>query len=218
MACLGSMLSRGIVEMSEDNLRATNAAISDACLATINTVGSGKVAFINLAIDVSAACDCIAFADVPILPHIGVFASYDPVAIDKACLDKALEAEGVRGSKADEMDVLDSGKRKFEVCSSMLEGLCEETQLNVGEIIGLGTRKYKLVNVVEKKTEDFAFPPDPRPVGVRFQHLFAKLQPFPYDCYDGKGFLREKEVDLKRINVYYDSSQHLSKDERKKKK
>jgi hypothetical protein len=89
---------------------------------------------------------------VPILPHLGVFASYDPVAIDKACLDKALEAEGVRGSKADEMNVLDSGKHKFEACSSMLEGLCEETQLNVGEIIGLGTRNYELV-MLQRRTQ-----------------------------------------------------------------
>ena len=119
MACLGLMIKGGIVELSDDNLKATNAAIADACLATVKTVGSGKVAFINLAVDISAACDCITFADVPILPHLGVFASYDPVAIDKACLDKALEAEGVRGSKADEMNVLDSGKHKFEACSSM---------------------------------------------------------------------------------------------------
>jgi hypothetical protein len=54
-------------------------------------------------------------------------------------------------------------------------------------------------------------------VGVRFQHLFAKLHPFPYNCYDGKGFLREKEVDLKRINAYYDPSQKLCKDEHDKK-
>ena len=100
----------------------------------------------------------------------------------------------------------------------MLEGLCEETQLNVGEIIGLGTRNYELVNVAEKNTGEFAFPPDQRPVGVRFQHLFAKLHPFPYNCYDGKGFLREKEVDLKRINAYYDPSQKLCKDEQGKKK
>ena len=218
MACFGPMIKGGIVELSDDNLRATNAAIADACLATVKTVGSGKVAFINLAVDISAACDCITFADVPILSHLGVFASYDPVAIDKACLDKALEAEGVRGSKADEMNVLDSGKHKFEACSSMLEGLCEETQLNVGEIIGLGTRNYELVNVAEKNTGEFAFPPDQRPVGVRFQHLFAKLQPFPYNCYEGKGFLREKEVDLKRINAYYDPSQKLCKDEQGKKK
>lgn len=204
LACLRPMLSRGILELSGDNLQATNAAIADACLATIKTVGIGKVAFINLAIDLSRGCDCIPYADVPILPNLGVFASYDPVAIDKACVDRAIEAVGLQGSMAEDMGVLDAGVRKFEACSPLLAGQSEEVQLNTGEIIGLGTRKYELVEVAEKKKEDFAFPPDPRPVGIRFRHLFAKLQPFPYDCYDGKGFLREEEVDLERVNTYND--------------
>jgi len=100
----------------------------------------------------------------------------------------------------------------------MLAGLSEETQLNVGEIIGLGTRQYELVSVAEKNMTDFVFPPDPRPVGVRLRHLFAKLQPFPYDRYKGKGFLREEEVDLKRVNTYYDASRKLSKNKRVKEK
>ncbi|MFC1984603.1 DUF362 domain-containing protein [Chloroflexota bacterium] len=202
IACLPPMLSRGIFELSEENCQATNAAIADACLATIKAVGKGKVTFINLAIDISPWCDCMSYADVSILPNLGVFASYDPVAIDKACVDKSKESVGTHGSTAEEMDVLDSGKRKFETCSSLLAGLSEEAQLNTGEIIGLGTRQYELVAVAEKKMEDFAFPPDPRPVGIRLRHLFAKFQPFPYDRYDGKGFLREEEVDLKRVDTH----------------
>jgi len=205
LGCLILMLNRGILELSEENFQATNAAMADACLATIKAVGPGKVAFINLAIDVTRVCDCAPFSDMPILPNLGVFASYDPVAIDKACLDKAVETAGVQGSTADEMDVLDCGKRKFETCSPLLAGLSEEIQLNTGEIIGLGTRQYELVPVAEKKMEDFAFSPDPRFSKVRFGDLYAKFQPFPYDRYEGKGFLREEEVDLERVNTYYDS-------------
>jgi len=207
IACLPLMLKHGIWELSGVNFQAANAAMADACLATIKAVGPGRVAFINMAIDISRGCDCIPYADVPILPHLGVFASYDPVAIDKACLDKSIETAGVQGSTAEEMEVLDSGKRKFEACSPLLAGLGEEIQLNTGEIVGLGTRQYELVQVAERKMKDFAFSPDPRPVGVRLRHLFAKLQPFPYDRYEGKGFLREEEVDLERVNTYYDGSQ-----------
>ncbi len=121
-------------------------------------------------------------------------------------MDKAVETVGVQGSTADEMDVLDCGKRKFETCSPLLAGLSEEIQLNTGEIIGLGTRQYELVPVAEKERADFAFPPDSRLSGVRFGNLYAKLQPFPYDRYDGKGFLREEEVDLERVNTYYNGS------------
>jgi len=206
LACLRPMLRRGIFEVSEENFQATNAAIADSCLATIKAVGRGKVAFINLAIDISSGCDCIPYADTPILPHLGIFASYDPVAIDKACLDKAVEVVGVQGSKAEEMDVLDSGKHKFESCSPLLAGLSEEIQHNTGEIIGLGTRHYELVPVEEKELEDFTFSPDPRPAGIRLRHLFNKFRIFPYDRYEGKGFLREEEIDLERVNTYYNGS------------
>lgn len=212
LACIGPMGGRGIFNPTAERGNATNAAIADACLAAVKAVGRDKVAFINLAIDISRGCDCVNHADVPILPHLGVFASYDPVAIDKACLDKAIETEGIPGSRAEEMDVMEGGKRKFEACSVLLSDLGEETQLNTGEMINLGTRQYELIPVAEKKTEDFVFPPDPRPVRKRFQRSFAKFQLFPYDRYDGKGFLREDEIDLERVNTYYDSSQRLSRD------
>lgn len=218
MACAGAMLSRGLLDLFSENLEGTNAAIGDGCLAAVKAVGTGKVAFINLAIDITNLCDCTPFADVPILPNLGVFASYDPVALDKACIDKTKETAGIQGSKAEEKHVLECGKRKFEVCSSGWPGLGEEIQLNVGEINGLGTRKYQLVQVTEKKLKDVAFPPDPRPAGIRFQRLYQKLQPFPYDCYDGKGFLREETVDLKLVNSYHPSSKNLSKNKTVNKK
>ncbi|MFR3451968.1 MAG: DUF362 domain-containing protein [Collinsella sp.] len=45
---------------------------------------------ISLAIDVSPNCDCHPENDTPIVPDIGMFASFDPVAIDQACIDAAL--------------------------------------------------------------------------------------------------------------------------------
>jgi uncharacterized Fe-S center protein len=204
LSCLRPMLSRSILEVAEDNFNATNAAIADACLATVKAVGPGKVAFINMAIDISRWCDCVSFADVPLVPHLGVFASYDPVAVDKACLDKVIESVGIHGSTAEDMEVMESGARKFEICSPLMAGLSEEAQLNTGEIIGLGTRSYELVPVDEKEMTDVAFPPDPRPVGVRLHRLFDKLQPFPYERHNGKGFLREEKVDLERVNTHLD--------------
>lgn len=199
-ACMGPMTSRGVLEVHNANQEAANAAIADACLAAIKAVGKGKVAFINLALDLTPGCDCQGFSDMPIVPNLGVFASYDPVAIDKACIDKATAAMGISGSTAAEKGVLDAGERKFEACSSRAPGVSEEIQLVTGEIIGLGSRQYDLVEVVQGKPEDFAFSPDSRPVGLRFRDKFAKFSPFPYNRYDGKGFLREDDVDLGRVN------------------
>jgi len=199
-ACMGPMTSCGVLEVHNANQEAANAAIADACLAAIKAVGKGKVAFINLALDLTPGCDCQGFSDMPIVPNLGVFASYDPVAIDKACIDKATGAIGISGSTAAEKGVQAAGERKFEACSSRAPGVSEEIQLVTGEIIGLGSRQYDLVEVAQGNPEDFAFSPDSRPVGLRFRDKFAKFSPFPYDRYDGKGFLREDEVDLDRVN------------------
>ena len=42
---------------------------------------------ISLVMDVSPNCDCHSENDVPIVPDIGMFASFDPVALDMACAD-----------------------------------------------------------------------------------------------------------------------------------
>jgi hypothetical protein len=202
------MSSRGIIELSNANFEATNAAIADACKATVKAVGEGKVGFINMAIDLAPGCDCVNYSDASVVPHLGVFGSMDPVAIDKACIDKAMQAVGVSGTVADEMEVTSPGDRKFETTAPLLSGLHEEMQLNTGEIIGLGSLEYELVEVAEKEMEDFVFPPDPRRVGVRFGEKFAKIPPFPYDRHGGKGFAREDEVDLERVNTYYDGHVH----------
>lgn len=44
---------------------------------------------ISLAIDISPYCDCHAENDAPIVPDIGMFASFDPVALDTACGEAA---------------------------------------------------------------------------------------------------------------------------------
>ncbi len=211
LACLGALLGRGIVELPEANFQATCAAIADGCLATVKAVGKGKVAFINMAIDISPGCDCINHSDMSLVPNLGVFAGYDPVALDKACIDKVTEAVGMTDSLAEEREATTRGERKFETCSSLLSGLTEEMQLNAGEINGLGSLEYELVSVANGKAEDFAFAPDPRPVGVRFRKLFAKIPPFPQERHGGRGFLREEEVDLEGINRYVNGSKQQAK-------
>lgn len=45
---------------------------------------------ISLVVDVSPNCDCHGENDVPILPNLGMFASFDPLALDQACVDACL--------------------------------------------------------------------------------------------------------------------------------
>lgn len=63
-------------------------------------VVDGRPSFhINMVIDVSPYCDCHAENDVAIVPDVGMFASFDPVALDKACADAVNAQPVTEGSK-----------------------------------------------------------------------------------------------------------------------
>ena len=53
---------------------------------------------ISLVLDVSPNCDCHSENDYPIVPNVGMFASFDPVAIDRACADAVNAAPALPGS------------------------------------------------------------------------------------------------------------------------
>ena len=50
---------------------------------------------VSLICDVSPNCDCHPENDIPILPNIGMLASFDPVALDQACADLCNQATPV---------------------------------------------------------------------------------------------------------------------------
>ena len=76
LGCIGVMAPRRLFEFPEENFDATDAAIADGALGAVKAVGKEKCGFINLAIDISPRCDCVNFSDMPIVPNLGVFASY----------------------------------------------------------------------------------------------------------------------------------------------
>ncbi len=47
----------------------------------------GEIVYINVMMNMSVDCDCCAVAEDPCMKDIGILASTDPIAIDKACLD-----------------------------------------------------------------------------------------------------------------------------------
>ena len=61
-------------------------SMADAASAVHNKF-KGNIAYINVMKNMSVDCDCCAKAEDPCMKDIGILASTDPVAIDKACLD-----------------------------------------------------------------------------------------------------------------------------------
>ena len=57
---------------------------------------------ISLVQDISPNCDCHGENDAPILPDIGMFASFDPVALDQACADACLNTAPAQQSAGPE--------------------------------------------------------------------------------------------------------------------
>ena len=203
LGCMGVMNPRGILEPSQLMFDATDVAIADAALGVVKAVGGPeKVGFVSVAVDVSPKCDCAGFSDVPIVPHLGLFASKDPVAIDQACVDKAMHAPGIPGSLTEEMGVDAPGDRKFDLAGAAIEGLSEQTTINTGVVNGLGSRDYELIDVPPVGAEHFRFPPDPRPSRQRFRKMFEKFQPFPVERHNGHGFDRLTGVDLDAVKAH----------------
>lgn len=106
-----------------------------------------KPAFhINFIVDVSPDCDCWGFNDIPIVPGIGMAASFDPVALDQACAELVIAAPAIKGSRIcrDNSDGSHEGKDKFKMAHPETFW---QSCLEHAEKIGLGSRSYELIEV-----------------------------------------------------------------------
>ncbi|MEW6441425.1 MAG: DUF362 domain-containing protein [bacterium] len=190
LACIGVVTMCGVAFLPDDYFDVTAAAIADSALAVTKAIGAGKIGYINMALDISPWCDCVNYSDRPIVPNLGIFASWDAVAIDSACIRKAKDAAGMPDSMAMTKGTMSPGTAKFSACGSFL-GVSEEIQPNVGQKIGLGTRQFEL--------EELQPPEDPAPflctqvpAGAKLGKLFAKKG----DLIPAKGFKRVEEVEI----------------------
>ncbi len=102
---------------------------------------------ISLVIDISPYCDCHGENDMAILPDVGMFASFDPVALDQACVDACLRQQPIPGS------MLDDNLRREGFCDhhDHFQNATPESEwqscLEHAEAIGLGTRCYELITL-----------------------------------------------------------------------
>lgn len=111
-------------------------------------VVDGRPAFhINLVMDISPYCDCHAENDLPILPDVGMFASFDPVALDQACVDACLKQQPIPGSLLDEqLHAKDFCDHHDHFVNTTPESEWQSC-LEHAEKIGLGSREYELVKI-----------------------------------------------------------------------
>ena len=98
--------------------------------------------FLNMATQISPACDCYGHTDAPIVGDIGFLAASDPVAIDQASVDKVNQQIGNPASAL---------KSNHEPGMDKFRGVCPDidwgVQLTHAEKLGLGSRRYRLEDI-----------------------------------------------------------------------
>lgn len=121
-----------------------NCKIAEYTKAAIN----GKPSFhISMLMNVSPDCDCEGGNDVAVIPDVGMFASFDPVAIDQACVDAANAQPVIPGSRAVHEEEGHDHEGHHSVFHMVHPDTDYEAGLIHGEKIGLGTREYELVKI-----------------------------------------------------------------------
>ena len=105
-------------------------AMGDAA-ASVHRYFKGNIVYINAMVNISIDCDCDGNASAPCMKDIGILASTDPVAIDRACLDIIYNSD-------------DSGKEKL---IQRIEEKKATYIIETAEKLGAGTTNYEFINV-----------------------------------------------------------------------
>jgi len=93
-----------------------------------------KVAFINFVQDITPSCDCVTPSGLPVAPDIGILASTDVVAIDRASLDLIAQSKPLgKFANVSSPDIL--GK---------INGTDSLIQIRTAQELGLGSMEYQL--------------------------------------------------------------------------
>lgn len=105
-----------------------------AAAQAVHNYFSGQVVYINVMNNMSVDCDCDGHPAKPELQDMGIMASLDPVAVDQACLDKVFNYQGKPGD--DNKPLIQRINRQHGTYIT-----------DYAEKIGLGSKKYKLINL-----------------------------------------------------------------------
>ena len=111
-------------------------------------VVDGRPAFyINIVNQVSPYCDCHGENDTAIIPDVGMFASFDPVALDVACADACNKMPVISGSLLDDHMHAEGACDHHDHFTNVSPNTNWKTCMEHAEKIGLGSAEYELITV-----------------------------------------------------------------------
>ncbi len=137
--CIGVCPKDAVLPASDESNDILNCKMVEYAAAVLR----GRPHFhISLVVDVSPFCDCHAENDVPVVPDVGMFASFDPVALDQACAD-AVNSQPVQACSA----LAEQEQTHGDHFTDMHPSTNWKTQISHAEKIGLGSGRYELIRI-----------------------------------------------------------------------
>lgn len=137
--CIGVCPKDAVRPASDESNDILNCKIAEYTKAVVD----GRPNFhISLVIDVSPYCDCHAENDAAIVPDVGFFASFDPVALDVACADAVNAQPVISNTVLSEAD--HEGHDHFGAVSPATNW---KVAIEHAKKIGVGTDEYELIEV-----------------------------------------------------------------------
>lgn len=105
-----------------------------AAAQAVHNYFDGRVLYIDVMNNLSVDCDCDGNPHKPQMADIGILASTDPIALDKACLDLVFNHDNTTGDTAVPLQ-------------NRINSLHGTWIVEYGEKIGLGTQAYTLIDL-----------------------------------------------------------------------
>jgi uncharacterized Fe-S center protein len=137
--CVGVCPTDAVTPAFDEANDVLNKKIAEYTLAVLQNRPSFHVSVVR---DISPFCDCHAENDAPIVPDVGMFASFDPVALDRACVDAVNKQPVLAGSY-----LAQKAQTANDRFTDTHPATRWESQLEHAEKIGLGTQKYNLITI-----------------------------------------------------------------------
>lgn len=111
-----------------------------AAAQSVHNYYKGNIIYINVMNNLSVDCDCDGHPSAPLMKDVGILASLDPVALDKACLDLVFNHQSTTDD--DSTPLVQRIKRQHGAYI-----------VDYAEHIGLGTKAYRLLDIDNGTTD-----------------------------------------------------------------
>jgi uncharacterized Fe-S center protein len=133
----------GAITLTEGAYASFQEGMAIATKTVLDSFAPGNVYYINVLTNITALCDCWGFTSPSLVPDIGIMASSDIVAVERASID-AIKIENLIPQGVPSSYTMSGRGHLFE----QLHGKSPFVQLDALERLGLGTQEYEIKEIL----------------------------------------------------------------------